>query len=118
VKVAGPPRLAQTGYLRSMILLLTAALAANLENGRAVYESNCTACHGLLADGQGPAALAFETKPVDFTKTAWWATRTDPDVAAAIRAGKPGTPMSAFSQLSEAQVADLVAWLRTRAPAP
>lgn len=101
-----------------MIFFLVAVHAADLDRGRAVYEANCTACHGLAADGKGPAALAFDPKPVDFTKTVWWSTRTDPDVAAAIRAGKPGTAMTAFAQLSEEQVADMVAWLRTRAAAP
>lgn len=101
-----------------MLLLLSAAFAADLVAGRATYEANCTACHGMLADGNGPAAMAFESKPVDFTKATWWSTRTDADVASAIRAGKPGTPMSAFSQLTEAQVGDLVAWLRTRAATP
>jgi mono/diheme cytochrome c family protein len=101
-----------------MLTLLSLALAADLENGRAVYEANCTACHGLAADGKGPAALAFTVPPVDFTRAVWWSTRTDTDVAAAIRAGKPGTPMSAFAQLTEQQVADLVAWLRTRAATP
>jgi mono/diheme cytochrome c family protein len=101
-----------------LLLLLSVAWSADLQAGKATYEANCTACHGMLADGAGPAAIAFDPKPVDFTKPTWWATRTDADVASAIRAGKPGTAMTAFSQLSEAQVIDLVAWLRTRANVP
>ncbi len=95
-----------------MLLLLPLALAADPANGRAIFEANCTSCHGLAGDGKGPAAFALKVKPTDFTQPVWWGTRTDTDVSAAIRAGKPGTPMTGFAQLNEAQVGDLVAYLR------
>lgn len=98
-----------------LVLLLHHALAADLAAGKTVYEANCTACHGMLADGKGPAAMGLRPKPTDFTAATYWSTRTDTDVAAAIRAGKPGTPMSAFTALSDAQVTDTVAYLRSLA---
>ena len=96
-----------------MLLVLTFALAADPANGRAIFEANCTACHGLAGDGKGPAAAALKVRPTDFTRAAWWGTRTDTDVAAAIRSGKPGAPTTAFGQLSEAQLGDVVAYLRS-----
>lgn len=102
-----------------MILLLSFALAADPAAGKAVFEANCTACHGIAGDGKGPAAMALKVKPADFTQAAWWSTRTDTDVTAAIRTGKPGTPMSAFTQLTDAQLSNTVAYLRSLAkPAP
>lgn len=91
--------------------------------GQLIYAANCTACHGQKADGKGPAAVALKPKPTDFSTPAYWAGRKDEDVASSIRAGKPGTAMSAFAQLSEADVANIVAYLRTVAvpsspPAP
>lgn len=101
-----------------MLLLLGMALAVDPVAGRAIYEANCTSCHGLAADGKGPAALALKVKPTDFTQAGWWSTRTDTDVVATIRAGKPGTPMVGFAQLTEAQVGDVVAYLRSLSKAP
>ncbi len=101
-----------------MVFFFGLALAADPAAGRAVFEANCTACHGLAGDGKGPAALALKVKPADFTQAVWWSTRTDTDVAASIRAGKPGTPMVAFSSLTDVQVADLVAYLRSLSKAP
>ncbi|GDX78315.1 hypothetical protein LBMAG42_01260 [Deltaproteobacteria bacterium] len=102
-----------------MILLLSLALAADPAAGKAVFEANCTACHGIAGDGKGPAAMALKVKPADFTQATWWSTRTDTDVAASIRSGKPGTPMSAFTQLTDVQLSNTVAYLRSLAkPAP
>lgn len=102
-----------------LIFFLQAAFAADLAAGKTVYDANCTACHGTLADGKGPAAMGLRPKPTDFTLATYWAAKTDTDVAAAIRAGKPGTPMSAFTQLTDAQVNDIVGYLRSLAkPAP
>lgn len=97
-----------------MLLFITFALAAgDPAAGQVIYSPNCTACHGQKADGKGPAAVALKPKPTDFTAPAFWASRKDEDVAGSIRAGKPGTAMSAFAQLSEADVANIVAYLRS-----
>lgn len=89
------------------------ALAADVD-GAAVYRQNCVACHGAKADGKGPAAAALRPPPTDFTKAAWWEGRTDEQVSASIRAGRPGTPMMPYTALSDAELAALVAWLRTQ----
>ena len=95
-----------------LLCLLPLALAGDPVAGKVVYEANCTACHGLVADGTGPAAIALHVKPTNFTISAWWSTRTDTDVAAASRSGKPGTPMTAFAQLTDVQISDTVSYLR------
>ncbi len=99
-------------------VLAFAAQAADPAAGQVAYAANCTACHGKLGDGKGPAAVALKPKPTDFTAAAWWTPeRTDAALAAVIRTGKAGTGMSGFTQFSDADVANLVGYLRTLAPA-
>ena len=102
-----------------MLLWIVSALAQDVAAGKALYAANCTACHGFAGDGKGPAAVALKPKPTDFTQATYWAARTDAQVTAAIKSGRPGTAMTAFAQLSDPQLADVVAYLRTLpAPAP
>jgi len=81
--------------------------------GKNTYAANCMACHGTAGDGNGPAAMALDPKPVDFTNPAFWKDRKDEDVKASVKAGRPGTTMAPFPQLSDEQLSDLVAYLRT-----
>jgi len=56
-----------------MILLLgftmlagaSVSSADEVSEGRALYLRNCAACHGVKADGNGPAAPALTTKATD-----------------------------------------------------
>ncbi len=98
-----------------MWLLLSLAVAAepNAAAGAKIYAAECVACHGAKGDGKGAAAIAFKPGPPDFTTATWWGTRTDAEVVAAIRAVKPGSPMAGFPALTDAQVADVAAHLRS-----
>jgi mono/diheme cytochrome c family protein len=100
-------------------LLLGSAIAhgADAARGQSLYAANCTACHGATGNGKGPAAVALTPKPTDFTAAGWTASRSDTDLAAAIRAGRPGTSMTPYTRLTDAEVVDLVAYVRTLAPA-
>jgi len=53
--------------LLGLALLGTASIsrADEVTEGRALYLRNCAACHGVNADGNGPAAPALATKPSD-----------------------------------------------------
>ncbi|HER63331.1 MAG TPA: c-type cytochrome [Desulfobacteraceae bacterium] len=42
-------------------------LEANLERGRKIYQQFCMGCHGVIGDGQGPAAEYLEPRPLNFT---------------------------------------------------
>lgn len=76
--------------------------------GRAIYEQNCSACHGERGDGNGPAAAFLSPKPRDFTKKAFKLRTTESgkpprpeDVLATIERGMPGSSMPAFDDLSD-----------------
>lgn len=93
-----------------------AASAADAAKGQAVYTANCMACHGVNADGKGPAAAALKPAPTDFTSAAFWVDMTGAQLKSSIRTGKPGTPMMAFGKLSETDLDNLVAFLEAKKP--
>ena len=103
-----------------MLALLVSSLAsaADPADGKSAYAANCATCHGRKGNGKGPAAIALKPKPTNFTEADWWVGRTDEQISASIRAGKPDTAMPPFPDLSDAQVADIVAHLRTFGPQP
>jgi mono/diheme cytochrome c family protein len=101
-----------------LALLIAAAHAGDAPAGQVLYTANCTACHGKAGDGKGPAAIALKPRPPDFTSAAWWtAERTDASLGAVIRAGKAGSGMTGFTQFSDADVDNVVTYLRTLSPA-
>jgi mono/diheme cytochrome c family protein len=46
------------------------AQPSTLQDGRVVYQTYCASCHGVKADGAGPAAAALRHAPPDLTKFA------------------------------------------------
>jgi len=99
-----------------VLLALGTAEAADAAKGKATYTANCMACHGTAADGKGPAAMALDPKPTDFTSAAFWADASKPELKKVIKTGKPGTPMAPFPQLSDDDVANLIAYLESFKP--
>jgi mono/diheme cytochrome c family protein len=66
----------------------TAAVTpAVLEKGKAIYKTNCIACHGESGRGDGPAAGAMKPKPRDHTDRAYMDTLTDKNLADVIQMG-------------------------------
>lgn len=98
----------------ALVTLLRAnpAFAADVNAGKVIYQANCTACHGATGNGKGAAAIALTPKPTDFTAATYWADKTDAQVAASVRSGRPGTSMTGFTQLSDADLADVTAYVR------
>lgn len=98
---------------------LLAAAAASAQTtgdvalGKKVYTANCMACHGDKGDGKGPAAVALTPKPTNFQDPAFWQGKDDAALKASIKAGRPGTSMAPFPQLGEADLANLIVYLRT-----
>jgi mono/diheme cytochrome c family protein len=95
-----------------LVGLVYAVWAGDAERGRAIYGSNCVACHGRSGDGKGPAAQAMRPAPTDFTTADWWRGKSDDQIAAMITSGREGTPMIAFPKLSEEELDDLVAYMK------
>ena len=75
----------------------------NVEKGRAIYFKRCSFCHGLLGDGNGPAADYIDPRPRDFTLGTFKFRTTqngelplDDDIFRTVSAGLKGTGMQAF----------------------
>ena len=81
--------------------------------GEGLFTQSCAECHG--ASGMGDAALSrsLSKLPGEIGSFAWQVARSDSQLAAVVRAGMPGTPMPPATQLSDAQVQSVVAFLRS-----
>jgi mono/diheme cytochrome c family protein len=82
--------------------------------GRGIFQRFCKSCHG--PDGRG-TTLRDQTPSIpDFTSQVWQQRRSPPQLTTTILEGK-GTVMPAFrGKLNEAQIRDLVTYLRAFAP--
>lgn len=77
-----------------------------IARGKAVYERNCVACHGVKGDGNGPAAtFLHEQRPRNFTfgvfkfRLTKGPVPTDADLLRTITRGVRGTAMPAWFEL-------------------
>lgn len=102
--------------LASLLLLAlpATAMAQDTAAGERIYVANCMACHGMEGDGKGPAAAALQPPPADFTAASFWEGRTDDQLKSIIKSGKPGTSMMPFANLSDTDLSNLVAFLKTK----
>lgn len=118
-----------TLYLAAWLAANALALplaAQDLEAGKATYEKWCSQCHGENGDGQGIATRFVKPEPRDFTSgkykirmTPTGQLPTDADIERAIRRGLPFTAMPPFeaNMISDAELRDLVAYIKSFAPA-
>ncbi len=88
--------------------------------GHVLYHARCARCHGPTGGGDGPVAPRLAQKPQDWTKGL--NDMTDQQVADSITKGGPAVgksnAMLAFPRLSDAEVWNLVAYIRTLAKKP
>jgi mono/diheme cytochrome c family protein len=93
-------------------------LAYETRQGQAVYRHYCETCHGEAGAGDGFNAYNLDPHPRDLSDPAFQKAKSDADLADAIRRGGAGVGLSALMPpwghtLSERQIADLVAFLRS-----
>jgi mono/diheme cytochrome c family protein len=94
------------------------AHAAPAADGKAIYDTRCSPCHGMDGAGDGPAAAAITPKPRNFRDGEFWKARTDAQLHAVVKDGRPGTLMPPFEGVvSDAEIDAIVAYLRTFRPA-
>ena len=92
--------------------------AYDLEATKAIYLKKCAKCHGETGKGDGRKAKTLKKKPRDYTDTAKMSELTDEDLVKSISEGKK--PMPSYKKgkkkLTDAEIADLVTYIRTFAP--
>jgi len=75
----------------------------DLVQGKISFEQNCSQCHGVQGQGDGPASGNFDPPPTKFTDPKL-NDSTPFQFLNVIRLGLPGTAMAAFDHLPEEEV--------------
>lgn len=97
---------------------LTASTESKLARGEQLFATHCTACHGALGRGDGPAARFVFPPPRRFEAGRFRLVSSengapfDRDLVATLRRGIPGSAMPAWSWLEEEDLWALAAWVR------
>ncbi len=74
----------------------------NVASAAPLYAQQCAACHGPTGHGDGPAAASLDPKPIAFADAQRAAQRSPLALYQVISQGLPGTAMTSFAHLSEA----------------
>ena len=99
------------------------ATAQNQEEGKKIYVSYCSACHGEKGKGDGMATQSLPVRPADHTNGAVMNQLSDKFLLDIISKGGSAVGKSSFmpawgSSFNEKQIRDIVAYLRTIADPP
>ena len=108
-------------FFLMMIFVFTIAVDAaqrgNQENGRRIYQSFCSQCHGVKGNGTGRKGTALGTKPADHTDKEAMSKRTDAELYGIIWYGGKSTGLSELmpswrNALKEDEVWDIISYMR------
>ena len=99
--------------IRDVVAYLKVASDA-VRRGEVVFKTNCILCHGIKADGKGRASKLYDPPPANLTKS----DKNDDYKRMIITLGGAAMGRSEFmpvwgEQLSEQEIEDVVAYLRT-----
>jgi high-affinity iron transporter len=86
---------------------------AQLLEGEGLYTQRCADCHGIAGGGDGALARSLTKLPSEIGTVAWQVEHSDEEIAKVVQHGIPGTAMPPAHDLTEAQAASVVAYVRT-----
>lgn len=120
VGIAGTPMVGYAGSLTAeqrwnvvaYVTSLRATRAQQLE-GEGLFMQRCASCHGVAGASDGVLARSLTTLPPEIGTMAWQVEHSDDDIAAVVRQGIAGTAMPPSGDLTAAQTAAIVAYVRT-----
>jgi mono/diheme cytochrome c family protein len=100
-----------------------AGRAQSPAQGQKLYATYCSGCHGDAGKGDGPAARSLPVKPIDHTDGKAMNGLSDKYLQEIISKGGTAVGKSSFmpgwgGQLNEAQVRDIIAFMRSIAEPP
>ncbi len=95
-------------YLNS----LRATSAQQLE-GEGLFTQRCASCHGVVGASDGALARSLTKLPPEIGTIAYQVERSDEQITTVVREGISATAMPASHELSPAQLASVVAYVRT-----
>jgi mono/diheme cytochrome c family protein len=107
-----------TALLGIAAILVVTRTAARADSAQDNYTSFCNKCHGPGGRGDGPSASSLATNPQDFANCAAMQKISDDTMFKVIKgggaaAGLPGDMPSWSDGLSDPEIHDLVAFVRT-----
>lgn len=73
----------------------------SLAQGKQIFAAHCVSCHGAMGNGQGSAAQALASKPMNFLDSARMASMSPLSVFTSVKLGVQNTAMPAFPALAE-----------------
>lgn len=102
------------------LLPAVAFAGGDAANGKALYAKKCLNCHGATGKGDGPALAALKVKPKDLSDKAYMAGLKDQYLADIVSKGGKALGKSPImpamnGKLSDGEIRDIVAFLRTLA---
>lgn len=85
---------------------------ADVTRGKAVYQRNCQACHGVGGWGDGPDAKNLKVAPANFHRFSSFL-KSDEELLRTIEHGVVFSPMHSWrGQLTDGEMQDVVAYIR------
>ena len=113
-------------WIFALCVLLLEAMptgAQNQSEGKKLYVTYCSSCHGDNGKGDGPAAQSLPVKPANHTDGAVMNQLTDKFLLEIISKGGSAVGKSPMmpawgGQLKENQLRDIVAYVRSLAESP
>jgi mono/diheme cytochrome c family protein len=114
------------GLLLVVLGILVGAVPSQAQNaaqGKNVYETYCTSCHGEKGKGDGTAAASLPAKPADHTNGAVMNQLNDKFLYDIVSKGGGAVGKSTFmpswgGALNDTQIRDVVAYIRILAVPP
>lgn len=88
------------------------------EDGKTVYTTYCSTCHGDAGKGDGPAAVALDPKPASFKDPGFWQGKDDAYLRKVVKEGGVAVGKSPLMAawgvvLDDAKVAAVVTHIKT-----
>ena len=90
-------------FISGYDVTVTPRRTPDLSTARALYMEQCSGCHGMTGQGDGPLAASLDPPPTDFTERERYRDRTLLGLYNTITQGLEGTAMQSYASLSEAQ---------------
>ena len=107
----------------AVVFATTAVYAQDKEEGKKLYVTYCSGCHGETGKGDGPGATSLPVKPANHTDGKIMNAMPDKTLFVIISKGGQAAGKSAFmppwgGSLRDKQIQDIIAYLRSIANPP
>ena len=101
-----------------VLLPAESIVAQESKNGKSLYLTYCSGCHGSSGKGDGPAAKMLPVKPANHTRAAVMDRLSDPYLFQVIsqggaKVGKSANMPAWGAVLKDEQIKDIVGYIRT-----